>query len=551
MSFDCSDESSDLGYIARREQREHEVAAGSQFTAHDVAMCSSDDARSFLTPRDAIALQALPLALVRSRSQLSLHIAVAEDSDIVRAKLRFLCGVDVVLTAVAAEILKEALPRAYYGSELRLRSYIGRISAARIFAEPGAVKHAMYQESVGGLRVGGLAPEAKGDAAQFLTAILEFAAVRGASDLHLSPGESSVVIKMRIDGELCSLEGDPYAKSFHEQVISRLKVLAALDVTNRRLPQDGAFRFMVGQMTRSARVSTLPSVHGESAVIRLLDGQSVPEISNLGCEPTTLLVIRSALDRTEGLILLTGPTGSGKTTTMYSVVRELARRGHHVVTVEDPVENPLAGTVQVQVCTEQGLDYPRAIRSVLRHDPDVLLVGEMRDGVSASMALDAASTGHLTVSSLHVGSSLQAIARLEVLGVPRSRSIPAVAIVVNQRLLPRLCLTCREPDNQGAEDVASKLGSIGGQYRNVLYRAIGCSTCAGTGYLGRVLVTELLDIQSQRAKDACYRATTTAELLETLPAGACIPWSDSLQYHLARGDISLAQLERFVQAEMA
>jgi type II secretory ATPase GspE/PulE/Tfp pilus assembly ATPase PilB-like protein len=539
MTFDCSDETLDRRYIARREHREHEVVTGVQFTAHDVAMCSSEDARTFLTPRDAFALRALPLALVRGRTQLSLHIAVAEDSEHIRSKLRFLCGLDVVLTAVSVEILEQAIPKAYYGSELRLRRYIDRIAAA-----PRGTKSATNDGLLGG-RTGLAAPEAKGDAAQFLTAILEFAAVRGASDLHLSPGQDSVVAKMRIDGEICSLEGDPYAKSFHEQVISRLKVLAALDVTNRRLPQDGAFRFMVGSTARSARVSTLPSVHGESAVIRLLDGHSIPEIGSLGFEPTTLLVLRAALDRTEGLILLTGPTGSGKTTTMYSVVRELARRGHHVVTVEDPVENPLPDTVQVQVCTEQGLDYPRAIRSVLRHDPDVLLIGEMRDGVSASMALDAASTGHLTVSSLHVGSSLQAIGRLEVLGVPRARSVPAVAVIVNQRLLPRLCQACKERDDGAVGGGASKLGAVGG-----LFRAVGCETCGGTGYVGRVLVTELLDIQSQRAKDACYRATTTAELLEALPVGACIPWSDSLQHHLVRGDISLAQLERFVQAEM-
>jgi type II secretory ATPase GspE/PulE/Tfp pilus assembly ATPase PilB-like protein len=539
MAVDSPDDTSDVSYIARREHREREVVAGSRFTAHDVAMCSSEDARTLLAARDALALRALPLALVHGHTHLSLHIAVAEDTEQVRSKLRFLCGVEVVLTVVPGTILEEAIPKAYYGSELRLRRYIDRIAAG----SHGALGAA--SSVVLGGRAGVVAPEAKGDAAQFLTAILEFAAVRGASDLHLSPGAESVVVKMRIDGELCSLEGDPYATSFHEQVLSRLKVLAALDVTNRRLPQDGAFRFMVGSVVRSARVSTLPSVHGESAVIRLLDGQVIPEIGSLGFEPMTLRVVRAALDRTEGLVLLTGPTGSGKTTTMYSVVRELSRRGHHVVTVEDPVENPLPGTVQVQVCTEQGLDYPRAIRSVLRHDPDVLLIGEMRDGVSALMALDAASTGHLTVSSLHVGSSLQTIGRLEVLGIPRSRSVPAVAVVVNQRLLPRLCSACKERDSGASGDVASKVGAVGG-----VYRAVGCDTCAGTGYLGRVLVTELLDLQSERAKDACYRAATVGELLEALPGGAFIPWSDSLQYHVSRGDISLAQLERFVQAEV-
>jgi type II secretory ATPase GspE/PulE/Tfp pilus assembly ATPase PilB-like protein len=528
MSFEFSDTGTDVTHVPRRASHEAEVLSGSQFNAHDVAMCSSDEARTFLPSGDAIALNALPLALARGPSQLLLHIAVSDDTDRMRAKLRFLCGLDVALTSVPQDVLQQAIPKAYFGSELRLRQYIDRIAVA-----PKALKETSKD------RTASAAPVAKGDAAQFLTAILEFAAVRGASDLHLSPGANTVVTKMRIDGELCSLEGDPYDKSFHEQVVTRLKVLAALDVTNRRLPQDGAFRFMVGSTIRSARVSTLPSVYGESAVVRFLDGQAIPEIGSLGLEPTTLLVLRSALERTEGLILLTGPTGSGKTTTMYSVVRELSSRGRHIVTVEDPVENPLPGIVQVQVCTEQGLDYPRAIRSVLRHDPDVLLIGEVRDGVSAAMALDAASTGHLTISSLHVGSSLQAIGRLEVLGVPRSRSIPPVAVIVNQRLVPKLCGACKQPES------AAYPKGLG-----LVYRAGGCDLCAGSGFRGRVLVTELLDIQNQRAKDACYRATTTTELLDMLPVGACIPWTDSLQHHLHRGDISLTQVERFVAAEM-
>ena len=528
MAREFSDNESAPPHIAHRAVREHEVLAGAQFTAHDVAMCSSEEARTFLASSEAIALTALPLAIVRGRSHLLLHVAAPSDSETLRAKLRFLCGLDVAVTTVPGGILEQAIPKAYFGSELRLRQYLDRIAVAKT-----TKKEAPSTEKVLGV------PVAKGDAAQFLTAMLEFAAVRGASDLHLSPGDDGVVVRMRIDGELCSIEGNPYAKTFHEQAVSRLKVLAALDVTNRRLPQDGSFTFMVGAAQRSARVSTLPTVHGESVVIRLLDCQTIPELSSLGIEPTTLLVLRAALDRTEGLILLTGPTGSGKTTTMYSAVRELARRGRNVVTVEDPVESPLADAVQVQVCTEQGLDYPRAIRSVLRHDPDVLLIGEMRDGVSASMALDAASTGHLTFSSLHVGSSLQAISRLEVLGVPRARSIPPVAVIVNQRLIPKLCGACKQPDGDSR---SARVGTV--------YRPVGCDSCGKSGYRGRVLITEVLDIQSQRAKDACYRAATTSELLDLLPVGASIPWTDSLQYHLIRGDISLAQVEHFVSAEM-
>jgi type IV pilus assembly protein PilB len=507
-------------------QSKKEVLAGVGFSSQDLALCSTDEARALLAASDAIASNALPLALVRGQPEPWLHLAVAKLSEDLERRLRFLCGIRVSLTEVPESVLRQAIPRAYFGSEHRLKNYIRPIalrdSDRGSKAEPAKIFNAP-----------------RSDAARFITALLEFAAARGASDLHLSPGAKSVIIRMRIDGELCGLEEDPYAKSFHEQVITRLKVLAGLDLSNRRLPQDGSFRYPFGDVIKSARLSTLPTLHGESAVIRLLENQSVLNLNQLGLEPHTAALVRAALDRTEGLILLTGPTGSGKTTTMYSLAQELELRAYNVVTVEDPVETPLPGIVQVQVCTEQGLDYPRAIRSVLRHDPDALLIGEMRDGLSASIALDAAFTGHLTLSSLHVGSVLHAISRLEVLGVARSRSIPPLLAVVNQRLLQRLCGLCKEIDPTYS---GSKLGQV--------YRAVGCGVCAQSGYRGRVLITEALDLRGQRAKDACYRASTVSELLEELPVGASIPWTESLQYNLTRGEVSLSQVERFVHSEM-
>jgi len=511
------------------ESLNRELLAGVGLSSQDVALCSTDEARAFLSASDAIEFEALPLALVRGESQLSLHLAVSDSSEKHQRKLRFICGVSVTLTEIPAHILKPAIPKAYFGSEKRLKSYIAPISAGEsgedLLSDQNNIRRSFK------------AP--KGDSARFITALLEFAAARGVSDLHLSPEDKSVVIRMRIDGELCGLENDPYDRSFHDQVISRLKVLSGLDLANRRLPQDGSFRYSFGELTKSARLSTIPTLYGESAVIRLLENKAIPSLNQIGLEPSTYKLVRAALERTEGLIILTGPTGSGKTTTMYSLARELERRSHNVVTVEDPVESPLPGLVQVQVCAEQGLDYPRAIRSVLRHDPDALLIGEMRDSLSASMALDAASTGHLTLSSLHVGSASHAIGRLEVLGVGRDRSIPPLLAILNQRLLKRLCEACKVVDSSYS---GSKLGEV--------YRPVGCQLCAGSGYRGRVLITEALDLREQRAKDACYRTRTVSELLDALPVGANIPWTESLQYQLTRGDISLLQVEKFINAEM-
>jgi type IV pilus assembly protein PilB len=506
-----------------------DIKSSGELSARDVALRSSDEARAFLAASDAIAFEALPLELIKEGARVSLAVAVSDSSDISQRKLRFLCGIDVTLTMVPVGILKPAILEAYFGSEQRLKSYIAPIA----MGESGGCSTPDVLVTAEKFK------PPKGDAARFLNALLEFAAARGVSDLHLSPGPSDVVIRMRIDGELCRLESDPYDRSFHDQVITRLKVLSGLDLTERRLPLDGSFRYSFGDIVKSARLSTLPTIHGESAVIRLLEDQAVVNLNQLGLDPNTAELIRAAIDKTEGLILLTGPTGSGKTTTMYSLVSELERRSYNVVTVEDPVESPLPGIVQVQTRAEQGLDYPRAIRSVLRHDPDALLIGEMRDGLSASMALEAASTGHLTLSSLHVGSAFLVISRLEVLGVGRERSIPPLLAILNQRLVRRLCSVCKERD----------LSRGGGRFGDV-YRSKGCSSCSGSGYRGRVLVTEALDLREQKAKDACYRTKSAFELLAALPNGASIPWTESLRYQLNRGETSLEQVEHFVQSEM-
>jgi type II secretory ATPase GspE/PulE/Tfp pilus assembly ATPase PilB-like protein len=501
------------------------LLAGAGFTANDVALCSSEEARALLACDDALSLCALPLAIQRGRRAPVLHVAATAEDEKLENRLTFLCGMKVSLTAVPADILRDAIPRAYFGSDAYLLGQLKRIATS---TTPAPRKNRREL------------PRASGDAAQVLTALLEFAAVRGASDLHLAPGPHAVLVKMRVDGELLVLDSAPYELHFHEQIVSRLKVLAELDIAKRRVPQDGAFSSMLAGCERSLRVSTLPTSHGESIVVRFLHLQKIPALTQLGMEPRVLERLREATNRSEGLILLTGPTGSGKTTTMYSVVKELEGRGRNVVTVEDPIEAPIPRAVQVQVCLEQGLDYPRAIRSVLRHDPDVLLIGEMRDGISAAMSLDAASTGHLTLSSLHIGSSLHVFSRLEVLGVARARAVPPVAIVVNQRLLPKLCGKCKRLDDRSRQS-----------FKDSIFCGVGCVSCGGTGFSGRVLITEILDVQSQSAKDACYKADSARELLQLLPNQAFIPWTEALHHHLLRGDIALRQVEEFLDSEIA
>jgi len=493
------------------------------YVGSDIARCSTLEARALIPLADATAFSVLPLSLLRLEHGVSLHCAATASSYELRQKLRFVSGVEVIITVVEASVIDDAILRAYLGSDALLSARLAKLSL--VSAEPA--------------RRSAPAPRPQGDAAQFLTALLEFGVGRGASDLHLCPVKSGAVVKIRIDGDLLSQDAQPYSHALHAQVMTRVKALAGLDITCKRLPQDGSFSFDVAGHERSVRVSTLPAVYGESAVLRFLSGRTVRRVDELGLEASVLRGLRAAMRHTQGVILLTGPTGSGKTTTMYAVARELKEAGRNVVTVEDPVESPLGGIVQVQVNEEQGLSYPRAIRSVLRHDPDVILIGEMRDPESARIGLESAATGHLTISSLHVGSALLAIDRLGSLGVARERAVAAVSLVVTQRLMQRLCESCKARD-----DVASE------RFGCTVFRPSGCSACGGSGFQGRVVLAEVLNLQDYSAKAVCVNARTTRELLETLPISAWIPWSTSLEAMLRCGAISAEQFERFLDTEM-
>ena len=495
------------------------------YSAQDLALCSSNEARALLPYESAIKLMVLPIAVVPTARGDRLHCAVAADSEEVRHALGFITDVQSVLTPVPKEIVEDAIVRAYLGSDQRIRADIERLSRG-IAKVARPVRNDL--------------PKPQGDAAKFLATLLEFSVARGASDLHLCPSTEGAFIRLRIDGELLTQDDQHYPRALHEQVVSRLKVLASLDIACKRLPQDGACTIQVGASTKCLRVSTLPTVDGESAVIRFLYARKLPQLSMLGLEPVTASIVRRAISKNHGVVLLSGPTGSGKTTTMYSIALEVQNRGRNVVSVEDPVEAPIPGMVQVQVHEQQGLDFPRAIRSILRHDPDVILIGEMRDPISARMALAAAVTGHLTISSLHMGSALQVLDRLRTFEISPRESSQAISLILNQRLIPRLCSRCKEPDPIGET-----------QFKRVVYRHVGCASCNGTGFEGRVLVTEALDLQSRVVKDIYSRAQSAHEALETLPGGVCIPWTLSLEHQLGKGFISVAQVNAFIDEEMS
>lgn len=308
-----------------------------------------------------------------------------------------------------------------------------------------------------------------------------------ASDIHLEPEEAGVAVRYRIDGVLRQVMVLPKAAGV--PLVSRVKIMAQLDIADRLRPQDGRARVAVSGNRVDLRVSTLPASQGEKVVIRILDQRAtVLSLESLGLNPDELERIKELLETREGIILVTGPTGSGKTTTLYSMLRSIQARGVNIVTVEDPVEYRLAGVVQVQVNEKAGLTFPAALRSILRQDPDVILVGEVRDKETAGITVQASLTGHLVLSTLHTIDAASSVTRLVDIGVETYKIAAALKGVLAQRLVRRLCPHCRELQVGSVPERLTKWFPQG----VTLYRSVGCSECSQTGYRGRLALTEVL-----------------------------------------------------------
>ncbi|MDA3960398.1 MAG: GspE/PulE family protein [Planctomycetota bacterium] len=325
----------------------------------------------------------------------------------------------------------------------------------------------------------------------FAEQILALAKKQGASDIHLETMEHEARLRLRLDGNL--REVLVMSAEVARHLIGYFKVAGNLDIAERRLPQDGRITGRIGHSAIDLRVSTVPTIYGEKMVLRLLDDPigewSLPA---LGFSPRHLQPYRDLLQRPHGLILVTGPTGSGKTTTLYASLSEISDPSRNVITIEDPVEYRLGGVNQIQVQPKIGLDFPRVLRASLRQDPDVILVGEIRDAETASIAVQAALTGHLVLSTLHTNTALDAVVRLIDIGVPSYLVAEAIVGVLAQRLVRRLCEHCRQPYPAGAE-LCARLGTDATELLT-FYEPGGCAECGFTGYRGRMPVHELFTV---------------------------------------------------------
>jgi type II secretory ATPase GspE/PulE/Tfp pilus assembly ATPase PilB-like protein/ActR/RegA family two-component response regulator len=361
-----------------------------------------------------------------------------------------------------------------------------------------------------------------------------------ASDIHIEPEEGGVAVRYRIDGVLRQVMKIPRPAGL--PLISRIKIMSSLDIADRLRPQDGRARVAVNAQPIDLRVSTLPAAHGEKVVIRILDSRAtVKSLDSLGLNANEIEAINRLLEYHEGIILVTGPTGSGKTTTLYSMINQINTEGVNIVTVEDPVEYRIQGIVQVQVQEKTGLTFAAALRSILRQDPNVVLVGEIRDRETAQIAVQASLTGHLVLSTLHTNDAANAVTRLVDIGVEPYKIAAALRGVLAQRLMRRLCGTCKEVLQEPPPERLRKWIPEGTE----LYRAVGCPDCAMTGYRGRFSILEVLAVTPdvERRVAAGEPADRIAQAAQR--AGMLSLWHSGLN-HVLRGESTIDELQRVV-----
>ena len=328
-----------------------------------------------------------------------------------------------------------------------------------------------------------------------------------ASDIHIETYEDNAVVRYRVDGEM--VVADKIDRSEIAAVVSRIKILSQMDIAERRIPQDGRTKIRLHGKELDTRVSTLPTMYGESVVMRLLEkNYNLLSLDGLNFDNDILMDLKGLIKRPHGIILVTGPTGSGKSTTLYASLQELNGEGLKILTVEDPVEYRLMWLNQVQVQPQIGLTFASALRSFLRQDPDVIMIGEMRDGETANIAVQSALTGHLVVSTLHTNSSLGAIARLINMGVEPYLIAASVIGVLAQRLVRQLCGDCKVLANAEEAVVSSRSLGVGVQASDRIYRPIGCASCRGTGYRGRLAIHELLQITDRFKLDMIHKGAS-------------------------------------------
>ncbi len=372
---------------------------------------------------------------------------------------------------------------------------------------------------------------------------------RRVSDIHIETRDAEVMIKYRIDGVLQAAM-KPIAKEHHSTIISRLKVMAELDIAEKRIPQDGRFRVKIRGRAVDFRVSIMPSVHGEDAVIRILDKESLSEafvslrLDVLGFDERELARFRRFIREPYGMVLVTGPTGSGKTTTLYAALSEIKNEEDKIITIEDPVEYQLKGITQVPINEKKGLTFARGLRSILRHDPDKIMVGEIRDAETADIAIAAALTGHLVFTTVHANNVIDVLGRFLNMKIEPYNFVSALNCVLAQRLVRMICAHCKRRVRASPELLVQS-GLEPSTYGDLwFYEGAGCMECGGTGYKGRMAISELLDL-SDRVRELILEKKSSAEIKRVAREEGMIFMRESAVARAVAGLTTLTEINKF------
>ena len=371
---------------------------------------------------------------------------------------------------------------------------------------------------------------------------------RRASDIHIETRDEEVVIKYRIDGALTRAM-KPIPKTHHSEIISRIKVMAELDIAEKRVPQDGRFMLKTKGRRIDFRVSIMPSIHGEDAVIRILDKESISErftelrLDVLGMAESEVKRIRRFIHEPYGMFLVTGPTGSGKTTTLYAALSEIYNEEDKIITIEDPVEYQLQGVTQIPINEKKGLTFSRGLRSILRHDPDKVMVGEIRDAETAQIAINAALTGHLVFTTVHANNVIDVIGRFLNMGVEAYNFVSSLNCILAQRLVRTICTFCKKPYRADAallEDSALDPERYG---KHTFYRGEGCIQCAGSGYKGRQAISELLGL-SDEIREMLIEKRPAVEIKKSAKQSGMVFLRESAVEKALAGQSTLEEINR-------
>lgn len=470
-----------IGYVQsqglRRSQPESKTGRKEKAESTEEATVDEDSktqSKSVLSENSEARLNALrkDTRIVQVVTSDPLNMSVIDD-------IRLLLELPVRVAAAPSTVIMEAINRSY--------DRASSAEAAFQDLDQEVIDDAALQEPVDLLDSEDEAPIIR-----LVNSVLFRAVKDRASDIHVEPMEREVSVRFRIDGDLYDILKVP--KRLQNSVSSRIKLLGNLNIAEKRLPQDGRIRIKIAGKDIDIRLSTVPTSHGERIVLRLLDKSAVVlDLTNLGFDPTTLASMESLITKPYGIILVTGPTGSGKTTTLYACLSKINREDINIITVEDPVEYQLAGIGQIQVNEKVGLTFAGGLRSILRQDPDVILIGEIRDRETAEIAVQASLTGHLVLSSIHTNDACSSIVRLTDMGVEPFLVSTSIVGILAQRLVRRVCPKCREPHRATREELA-RLGLDSIPSEATVYRAKGCDECFHTGYSGRIAIYELLPI---------------------------------------------------------